>query len=379
MEGAALPSMAPPRSELTEETTGAGTGDRCPAAPMEPEARPAEAVAHSGGGGPTIALTGAINIIATLLEPSHRAFQDVRQLLQADSPLPHERAERWKRAAHVDKALEAYRGLFWLLATTPLDDHSVEQRLATDSRDCSPSESSDLTANILTVARAYLKYRPAAQYVPGLASLLGLLLRHVPDPEEAFWLLVALLEDHRLVAFLDDRSFVALAEAFTSSLPHPVGEHLLTLPIPVAEYLRPWLTSVFTAPPFPSPTAERILDLVLAAEPDALHPLRIASGLHALFKDDILRCDTAAAARTFLQHSLPAAVTTDVLARTLALGDWYYLRIPFPVQVIDALSKAPKLSAQRASQLMKELTPEYALPRSPPAVPTTLPAALNHV
>lgn len=33
---------------------------------------------------------------------------------------------------------------------------------------------------------------------------------------------------------------------------HPVGEHLLTLPIPVAEYLRPWLTSVFTAPPFPS-------------------------------------------------------------------------------------------------------------------------------
>lgn len=33
----------------------------------------------------------------------------------------------------------------------------------------------------------------------GLASLLVLLLRHVPDPEEAFWLLVALLEDHRLV------------------------------------------------------------------------------------------------------------------------------------------------------------------------------------
>eukprot|EP00668_Euglena_longa_P029542 GGOE01036894.1.p1 GENE.GGOE01036894.1~~GGOE01036894.1.p1 ORF type:complete len:452 (-),score=111.00 GGOE01036894.1:148-1482(-) len=308
-------------------------------------------------------LTQAMDTIVGMLHTTAKTFEDARGTLSREPLSAEQRAQLWRSAANVEKTVLEHRGLFWLLSEAGLLGPNTTQQVdidvkATVAHHPRLSGSVDAEGNVGAVVKAYMQYRPSLAYTTGLPHLVALLLCNCPDPEEAFWMLVALMEDGGFCALTDAASSRAASEALIHCLPHVVGQHLQSLALHTAEYLRPWLGSGF-AQAFDPRVAEVVLDVVWSSDRKAFIPIRVASSLHALFKSEILACHTVADALVYFQTVLPRVVTVDLLRRALALGDWFYLRNPLPLPMVDALAKGPKLDKGRARKLEVELSRRF--------------------
>lgn len=63
------------------------------------------------------------------------------------------------------------------------------------------------------ILQAYAHYNPDVEYCQGMGFLVGMMLMHIPQPEDAFWLLVATIQTHAKYLFAPTLSQVKIDSA----------------------------------------------------------------------------------------------------------------------------------------------------------------------
>ncbi|KAF9121950.1 hypothetical protein BGX30_002295 [Mortierella sp. GBA39] len=220
---------------------------------------------------------------------------------------PSIRGRVWQFLANVDHYREP--GLFQdLLSRGHLPIHDV---IARDVHRCYPDHvhfrdgmGGTGQEDLHSILKAYAHYKPSVGYCQGMGRLVGMMLMQMPV-EEAFWLLVATLEDGYLNDYftptlrqlrIDAMVFERLLKAQDPRL----AQHLETNDISPIMYITPWFLTLFTLS-LPWASVLRVWDVFYF---DGVKTLfRIGLGILQICRSTLLEsCPSSAECMDFLLH-----------------------------------------------------------------------------
>ncbi|KAI1120534.1 TBC domain protein [Nemania abortiva] len=211
------------------------------------------------------------------------------------------------------------------------------------------------------VLRAYARRNPEVGYCQGMNLITANLLLIMPSTEDAFWVLVSIIEhilphgyyDHSLIASRADQN--VLRQYVTAVLPK-LSNHLESLCIELEALTFQWFLSVFTDC-LSAEALFRVWDVVLCISDGSTFLFQVALALLKLNEQQLLQCDTPAAVYTYINHQMTNhAISIDGLIQ----ASEGLRRVVRREEVEDRRNKA--IEAER--QLMKEREEHAALYRT---------------
>ncbi|KAI0503188.1 rab-GTPase-TBC domain-containing protein [Xylaria bambusicola] len=213
-------------------------------------------------------------------------------------------------------------------------------------------------AKLREVLKAYARRNPEVGYCQGMNLITGNLLLIMPSTEDAFWVLVSIIElilphgyyDHSLIASRADQ--VVLRHYVTAVLPK-LSQHLEALSIELEALTFQWFLSVFTDC-LSAEALFRVWDVVLCISDGSTFLFQVALALLKLNEQRLLQCDTPAAIYTYINHQMTNhAISIDGLIQ----ASEGLRRVVRREEVEDRRNKA--IEAEK--QLMKEREEQAAL------------------
>ncbi|KAJ8130762.1 hypothetical protein O1611_g2867 [Lasiodiplodia mahajangana] len=211
------------------------------------------------------------------------------------------------------------------------------------------------------VLTAYSRRNPEVGYCQGMNLITANLLLIMPSTEDAFWVLVSIIErilphgyyDHSLIASRADQN--VLRQYVTAVLPK-LSNHLESLSIELEALTFQWFLSVFTDC-LSAEALFRVWDVVLCISDGSTFLFQVALALLKLNEQQLLQCDTPAAVYTYINHQMTNhAISIDGLIQ----ASEGLRRVVRREEVEDRRNKA--IQAER--QLMKEREEHAALYRT---------------
>ncbi|XP_022236978.1 ecotropic viral integration site 5 ortholog-like isoform X2 [Limulus polyphemus] len=165
--------------------------------------------------------------------------------------------------------------------------------------------------SLFNVMKAYSLHDKEVGYCQGSAFIVGLLLLQMPE-EEAFIVLVRLMEDYRLreiykptMAELGLRMYQL--ECIVQEILPELHMHLQSQSFHTSMYASSWFLTLFTAS-LPFQLACRVMDLLLSEGMEVV--FRIAIAILQLCKEDLLQLDMEGMLKYF-QKEMPSKCETD--------------------------------------------------------------------
>ncbi|KAF9551672.1 hypothetical protein EC957_006565 [Mortierella hygrophila] len=220
---------------------------------------------------------------------------------------PSVRGRVWQFLANVDH----YRkpGLFQnLLSRGHLPIHDV---IARDVHRCYPDHvhfrdgmGGTGQEDLHSILKAYAHYKPSVGYCQGMGRLVGMMLMQMPV-EEAFWLLVATLEDGYLNDYFTPtlrqlRVDALVFERLLKAQDPRLAQHLETNDVSPITYITSWFLTLFTLS-LPWASVLRVWDVFYF---DGVKTLfRIGLGILQICRSTLLEsCPSSAECMDFLLH-----------------------------------------------------------------------------
>ncbi|KAF8945426.1 hypothetical protein BGZ47_002674 [Haplosporangium gracile] len=220
---------------------------------------------------------------------------------------PSVRGRVWQFLANVDHYREP--GLFQdLLSRGHLPIHDV---IARDVHRCYPDHvhfrdgmGGTGQEDLHSILKAYAHYKPSVGYCQGMGRLVGMMLMQMPV-EEAFWLLVATLEDGYLNDYFTPtlrqlRIDALVFERLLKAQDPRLAQHLQTNDVSPIMYITPWFLTLFTLS-LPWASVLRVWDVFYF---DGVKTLfRIGLGILQICRSTLLEsCPSSAECMDFLLH-----------------------------------------------------------------------------
>ncbi|KAG9070937.1 hypothetical protein KI688_008480 [Linnemannia hyalina] len=217
------------------------------------------------------------------------------------------RGRVWQFLANVDQYREP--GLFQdLLSRGHLPIHDV---IARDVHRCYPDHvhfrdgmGGTGQEDLHSILKAYAHYKPSVGYCQGMGRLVGMMLMQMPV-EEAFWLLVATLEDGYLNDYFTPtlrqlRIDALVFERLLKAQDPRLAQHLETNDVSPIMYITPWFLTLFTLS-LPWASVLRVWDVFYF---DGVKTLfRIGLGILQICRSTLLEsCPSSAECMDFLLH-----------------------------------------------------------------------------
>lgn len=173
-------------------------------------------------------------------------------------------------------------------------------------------------AKLSEVLLAYSRRNKDVGYCQGMNLITANLLLITPSAEDAFWILASIVEnilpqgyyDHSLMASRADQQ--VLRQYVATVLPR-LSSHLDALSIELEALTFQWFLSVFTDC-LCAEALFRVWDVVLCTHDGSTFLFQVALALLKLNERSLLRCDTAAAVYTYINHHMTEhAISIDGL------------------------------------------------------------------
>ncbi|KAG0278318.1 hypothetical protein BGZ96_002443 [Linnemannia gamsii] len=217
------------------------------------------------------------------------------------------RGRVWQFLANVNHYREP--GLFQdLLSRGHLPIHDV---IARDVHRCYPDHvhfrdgmGGTGQEDLHSILKAYAHYKPSVGYCQGMGRLVGMMLMQMPV-EEAFWLLVATLEDGYLNDYFTPtlrqlRIDALVFERLLKAQDPRLAQHLHTNDVSPIMYITPWFLTLFTLS-LPWASVLRVWDVFYF---DGVKTLfRIGLGILQICRSTLLEsCPSSAECMDFLLH-----------------------------------------------------------------------------
>ncbi|GAA5947403.1 hypothetical protein JCM3775_000861 [Rhodotorula graminis] len=247
-----------------------------------------------------------------------RKSKKMRALVQAGGVPSSVRGKVW--AFLAEGSVEKRQGVYQSLCkvASPAVPPLVEEDLSATLDHPQFAYGSAGRSDIFQVLQAFAHFLPL-DYYPGLGSVVGLLLSQMPA-EDAFWTLVALVQDYGLRQYFpsaqDELRLETLAFEFLLEAMEPkLARRLRELSVPPSDYLAVWHSTLYLTV-LPQPTVLRIVDLLLF-DVKARHRVALAL-LDLSHLDDHAAFPSRDAALNHLLAPPPTAFTPTLLFPAIA-------------------------------------------------------------
>ncbi|KAF1946146.1 TBC-domain-containing protein [Clathrospora elynae] len=195
------------------------------------------------------------------------------------------------------------------------------------------------------VLLAYSRRNPEVGYCQGMNLITACLLLIMPTPEDAFWVLTAMIEDILPQHYYDQDLLTSRADqmvlrAYVREILPRLSAHLDELEIELEALTFQWFLSIFTDC-LSAEALFRVWDVVLCMHDGSTFLFQIALALLKLNEKALLQCDTPAGVYHYINHQMTNhAISIDGL-----------------IQASDALGKVIKrkdVEERRARAVAKE-------------------------
>jgi len=186
---------------------------------------------------------------------------------------------------------------------------------------------------LLRVLHAYANLNPEVGYCQGMNFVAGLLLMTSKEEEEAFWMLVCLMDEGRLSGFYEKkfpllRRYLRAFDKLAAELMPDLRDHFNNEMVQPGMYLHQWFLTLFINC-VPMPMALAFWDVIVCCGLEELLPLTVAllrmlrGMLLELQFEDIVRffkimrageqdCDMAMVSRLVVSQSSDVPISADV-------------------------------------------------------------------
>jgi hypothetical protein len=176
------------------------------------------------------------------------------------------------------------------------------------------------------VLLAYSRRNPEVGYCQGMNLITACLLLIMPTPEDAFWVLTAMIEDILPQHYYDQHLLTSRADqsvlrAYVGEILPRLSAHLDELEIELEALTFQWFLSVFTDC-LSAEALFRVWDVVLCMHDGSTFLFQIALALLKLNEKALLQCDTPAGVYHYINHQMTNhAISIDGLIQASnALG-----------------------------------------------------------
>ncbi|OAJ44006.1 hypothetical protein, variant [Batrachochytrium dendrobatidis JEL423] len=214
------------------------------------------------------------------------------------------RGNAWSAMAGVEKLRKP--GLFESLVNSQ-DSPVIFETIERDIHRCYPNhmmfsqKNEEGQQNLRIVLRAYALYNSELGYCQGMGMIVGLLLMRM-EPEDAFWLLVAILENYiqgyHSVNLYQLRLDASAFELAMQKYLKPVAKYMSKLDVSPLTYMTQWFLTLYTMA-LPWRTVLRVWDMFFCDGPKAL--FRVGMGILSAKKSYLFKnCPTSSDAIGFL-------------------------------------------------------------------------------
>ncbi|KAK5657262.1 hypothetical protein OQA88_3321 [Cercophora sp. LCS_1] len=163
-------------------------------------------------------------------------------------------------------------------------------------------------AKLNEVLLAYARRNPEVGYCQGMNLVAANLLLITPTAEDAFWILVAMVEhilpqgyfDHSLLASRADQQVL---RQFVSEVLPRLSTHFEDLAIDLETMTFQWFLSVFTDC-LSAEALFRVWDVILCTHDGGVFLFQVALALLKLNEQQLLACDSPASVYTYINHQM---------------------------------------------------------------------------
>ncbi|CAG5156782.1 uncharacterized protein ALTATR162_LOCUS4575 [Alternaria atra] len=176
------------------------------------------------------------------------------------------------------------------------------------------------------VLLAYSRRNPEVGYCQGMNLIAACLLLIMPTPEDAFWVLTAMIEEILPQHYYDQHLLTSRADqsvlrSYVSEILPRLSAHLDELEIELEALTFQWFLSVFTDC-LSAEALFRVWDVVLCMHDGSTFLFQIALALLKLNEKALLQCDTPAGVYHYINHQMTNhAISIDGLIQASdALG-----------------------------------------------------------
>jgi hypothetical protein len=176
------------------------------------------------------------------------------------------------------------------------------------------------------VLLAYSRRNPEVGYCQGMNLITACLLLIMPTPEDAFWVLTAMIEEILPQHYYDQHLLTSRADqsvlrSYVSEILPRLSAHLDELEIELEALTFQWFLSVFTDC-LSAEALFRVWDVVLCMHDGSTFLFQIALALLKLNEKALLQCDTPAGVYHYINHQMTNhAISIDGLIQASdALG-----------------------------------------------------------
>ncbi|KAI4946088.1 hypothetical protein J4E91_007531 [Alternaria rosae] len=176
------------------------------------------------------------------------------------------------------------------------------------------------------VLLAYSRRNPEVGYCQGMNLITACLLLIMPTPEDAFWVLTAMIEEILPQHYYDQHLLTSRADqsvlrSYVSEILPRLSSHLDELEIELEALTFQWFLSVFTDC-LSAEALFRVWDVVLCMHDGSTFLFQIALALLKLNEKALLQCDTPAGVYHYINHQMTNhAISIDGLIQASdALG-----------------------------------------------------------
>ncbi|KAK4050235.1 hypothetical protein OIV83_003556 [Microbotryomycetes sp. JL201] len=265
-------------------------------------------------------------------------WQEFKELVKKGIPIAY-RPKIWAECSGANEAREpgVYRDL---LESHRGQDNPCLNQIDMDCHRTFPTNvffagNGPGVAKLRNVLVAYSWRNPQIGYCQGMNNLTATLLLTHSSEEDAFWVLVCIIEkilpsdyytSHLLVSQADQR----VLQDFVRRLLPDVAEHLEELGVELPAITFGWFLSLFTDA-LPIQTLLRVWDLIFVMGTVVL--FRVTVAIFQMNKDDILACDSAASLYALMRAVTGHLYQVDKLLR-LATED---LRVAIKDREVSSL------------------------------------------
>ena len=235
------------------------------------------------------------------------------------------------------------------------------------------------------VLLAYSRRNPEVGYCQGMNLIAACLLLIMPTPEDAFWVLTAMIEEILPQHYYDQHLLTSRADqtvlrSYVSEILPRLSAHLDELEIELEALTFQWFLSVFTDC-LSAEALFRVWDVVLCMHDGSTFLFQIALALLKLNEKALLHCDTPAGVYHYINHQMTNHAisidgliqASDALGRVIKRKDVEDRRAKAVAHEEDLMRQREEARQERARKRASKTSTDEVVVASAPAAVAPIP------
>ncbi|KAI2487906.1 GTPase-activating protein [Pyrenophora tritici-repentis] len=237
------------------------------------------------------------------------------------------------------------------------------------------------------VLLAYSRRNPEVGYCQGMNLIAACLLLIMPTPEDAFWVLTAMVEEILPQHYYDQHLLTSRADqtvlrSYVSEILPRLSAHLDELEIELEALTFQWFLSVFTDC-LSAEALFRVWDVVLCMHDGSTFLFQIALALLKLNEKALLQCDTPAGVYHYINHQMTNHAisidgliqASDALGRVIKRKDVEDRRAKAVAHEEELMRQREEARQERAQKRASKISTDDDVPVTAIPIPATEPEA----